>query len=680
MTNIAVTSTCANTASSLPKILVPASDLGRQDWQEWRQHLPQLDGLALVPCGAGSKGKAPIDPTTGRPLDGWQEMAFTPKEIIEMGSVVTCVGVRPGPDSDHLAILDIDGGTAKQVCEEHGCSFDESIGWSIHRSTSTERLKVAFSIPKAYRHLFADHHGNPIGKAVLTTKQVVYAVGKDGKRITVEPAEQIELFIGAGQCIVLGDHAESGGYYYWQGTPAEIIEPTAQWWSVITKILSHRRSENQEKTNAYPIETLVHSGPSSPCPVCGRDHSGACTTFTDGERLRVNCFHGQSFAPPTNLKQGEVLRIADRHWAFCKEFTNSAIGDYSAFVEHQISAKTCTTVQPASSAVPKKKIYKGFANSKYEIKRASGGVCADVGKITWRLPGFAATGLTTIAAEPGIGKTILLYHAAEAIQEGGLFLDAVPATQGRVLVVQGDEPETIARRKMARMGLKANFDILYAPGAIDLDFLLDVINSSAYTCIIVDSLTTVLATADCNTLDQSMVDKLYTLNKVATAKDVLVLMTAHLNKPAKDGSGRRRERTQITWADISGLATLSAAVNDCWGLTKAGDVFSLHCLGKRHVEAGTEWILERDAEDFWWGLKSVTDGLLPLEVLDAKQRILANLRQDSAMTASDVAAMLDLNVEYARRCLWDLYDDKKLDRVPSPPSGRGRPCIRYCLI
>jgi hypothetical protein len=306
-------------------------------------------------------------------------------------------------------------------------------------------------------------------------------------------------------------------------------------------------------------------------------------------------------------------------------------------------------------------------------------VCADVGKITWRLPGFAATGLTTIAAEPGTGKTTFLYRAAEAIQEGELFLDALPATRGRVLVVQGDEPETIARRKMARMGLKANFDILYAQGAIELDFLLDVVNSSAYTGIIVDSLTTVLATADCNTLDQSMVDKLYTLNKVATAKDVLVLMTAHLNKPAKDGNGRRRERTQITWADISGLATLSAAVNDCWGLTKVGDVFSLHCLGKRHVEAGTEWILERDAEDFWWGLKSVTDGLLPLEVLDAKQRILAILRPDSAMTASDVAAMLDLNVEYTRRCLWDLYDDKKLDRVPSPHTGRGRPCIRYCL-
>jgi hypothetical protein len=232
---------------------------------------------------------------------------------------------------------------------------------------------------------------------------------------------------------------------------------------------------------------------------------------------------------------------------------------------------------------------------------------------------------------------------------------------------------------MSRMGLKGNFHMLYAQGAIDLDFILDVVNSYAYSCIVVDSLTTVLATADCTTLDQAMVDKLYTLNKVATAKDVLILMTAHLNKPPKDGNGRRRERTQITWADISGLATLSAAVNDCWGLTKVGDVFSLHCLGKRHVEAGTEWILERDAEDFWWGLKSVTDGLLPLEVLDAKQRILANLRPDSAMTASEVAAMLNLNEEYARRCLYDLYDEQKLGRVPSSPSGPGRPCIRYCL-
>ena len=31
----------------------------------WRNQLPQLEGWPLLPCGAGEKGKAPIDPATG---------------------------------------------------------------------------------------------------------------------------------------------------------------------------------------------------------------------------------------------------------------------------------------------------------------------------------------------------------------------------------------------------------------------------------------------------------------------------------------------------------------------------------------------------------------------------------------------------------------------------------------
>lgn len=88
-------------------------------------------------------------------------------------------------------------------------------------------------------------------------------------------------------------------------------------------------------------------------------------------------------------------------------------------------------------------------------------MCADVGKITWPLPQFAATGLVLLAADQGIGKTSLLYSAAEAIHEGNLFLDHIPATAGRVLILQGDESEEIARMKFRRMGLKANFDIVY---------------------------------------------------------------------------------------------------------------------------------------------------------------------------------------------------------------------------
>lgn len=314
-----------------------------------------------------------------------------------------------------------------------------------------------------------------------------------------------------------------------------------------------------------------------------------------------------------------------------------------------------------------------------QIKRAGEG-CADVGKIIWRIPGVAATGLVLIAAETGTGKTTLLYRAAEAIQEGGKFLDEVPVLQGSVLVIQGDEPEAIASQKITRMGIKANFHIMYASESIDLDFLIETIRTTNYTTLIVDSLTTVLATTDCTTLDQTMVDKLYILNKTASDKGVLILMTAHLNKAAKDGNGTRRERTKITWADISGVATIGAAVNDCWGLTKKGDLYSFHCLGKRHVEAGTEWLLERDAEDYWWGLKTVTDGLKPLEVLAAKDQIVNLLEKEKIyLTAIETANKIEINIEHARRCLCELYGEGKVKRSSAHLPGRGRPSHSYGL-
>ena len=175
----------------------------------WRNQLPQLEGWPLLPCGAGENGKAPIDPTTGHCLSGWQTMAFMPEQIIGMNGVVSCVGSRFGPDADFRLALDIDGASAKQFCLDHGCSFDDGIGWAITRSTSKDRLKVVVWLPEELRHFLLDNDGLPLGKVVLTTKPPVYEGHAEGIKILIEPAEQIELFYGAGQCIVLGEHKES---------------------------------------------------------------------------------------------------------------------------------------------------------------------------------------------------------------------------------------------------------------------------------------------------------------------------------------------------------------------------------------------------------------------------------------------------------------------------------------
>ena len=74
------------------------------DWKS--KLLPQLAGLPLVPCGAGDKFKAPMDPATGYPATNWPSMAYSPEEIAGMGSKVLCVGTRLGPAADGIAGVD----------------------------------------------------------------------------------------------------------------------------------------------------------------------------------------------------------------------------------------------------------------------------------------------------------------------------------------------------------------------------------------------------------------------------------------------------------------------------------------------------------------------------------------------------------------------------------------------
>ena len=158
-------------------------------------------------------------------------------------------------------------------------------------------------------------------------------------------------------------------------------------------------------------------------------------------------------------------------------------------------------------------------------------------------------------------------------------------------------------------------------------------------------------------------------------------MTAHLNKSSRDGSGERMKRKAIGWADISGVATIPAAVNDAWGLTAKGDDFSLHALGKRHVEAGTEWVLERSAEDYSWHLKEVTDGLMPNQVIDAKHKLLAYLQthRGKFFTSNELSMLAGpRNIEHTRRCLCDLFDTKQILRRKRRVAT-GRPLHEYGL-
>ena len=303
------------------------------------RHLNLLDGLPLLPCG-GPTGKQPIN-GDGSLMTKWQNASFSVEQILQLNGNVSAVGTRTGPDADHLLILDIDGRSAVDICKKFDCAPKDT-GWAIRRDTDPERLKVAFHIPEDLRPFLTRKDGSPLGKRVLQTKAAVYDVDEFGepkrdeknRPITLEKQEAVELFYGSGQCVVLGEHKQSGGQYFWNGDPTKLDTPNVQWWGLINHIVDSHAVEDKER---QPIEngTTEQSGPLTPCVICGRNTSTACTTFNDGTRQRINCYQGQTFSPPADLKVGVDLIERDGiSYALAGYGFNPVLGGFATFVEH----------------------------------------------------------------------------------------------------------------------------------------------------------------------------------------------------------------------------------------------------------------------------------------------------------------------------------------------------------
>jgi hypothetical protein len=171
---------------------------------DWRLFLHALDGLPLIPCGAGDKGKAPVNPETGNGLHNWQNAAFTVDQLAGMNGCVTAVGTRCGPDADGLLCLDLDGASAMALLQKHG--IDPYNTWGVGRTTAWDRSKAFYRVPPELQSRLVK------GKAKKITKTT-----QDGSA-----SEQIEVIYSAGQALVLGHHRESDGWYDWHRSPAEI--------------------------------------------------------------------------------------------------------------------------------------------------------------------------------------------------------------------------------------------------------------------------------------------------------------------------------------------------------------------------------------------------------------------------------------------------------------------------
>ena len=281
--------------------------------------LPMLDGIGPLLTGAPDKR-----PTVG---DNWPEhpgLSIAELEAAAPECICWHIGAAPG----HVAI-DIDGPDAAAFCQSHGCDPYTADTWRITRTSNAERLKLVFTV-------------NPEQKAALV----------EGAKTVKINGQELAVFAKHGtQIVVLGNHytkesnfTENDDQYGWAGRPPADAQPLPpHWFALLTGVFCGDRPlrpptrrtvapSPSRKANAYSSGSdWINSSERHPCPVCGRDHSGACSINGKGDS--VWCCHGDTKSAPDCSKAGKTIRGHDgQTWGYVRTEEHDSFGERSLFV------------------------------------------------------------------------------------------------------------------------------------------------------------------------------------------------------------------------------------------------------------------------------------------------------------------------------------------------------------
>lgn len=601
-----------------------------------------LDELSSVPCDWAllcvNRQKQPYNPTTGKRQKQWADASgMDASEIQELGP--HAVGVLLGEKSGGLMAVDFDGPGSEEMFQEvfgrPSSELPASIAWT---SGKDQRRQVGFVVD---RELWPE----------LKTRQFQ----SDGSTV-------LEIRWSGAQSVIAGAHPETHGYSWVEGcSPADCPDPASAPDWLLLPLLTTEASLPQPKPSsddaARALDMLASLDPDNFSSYWKWLKLGMALHHTDQGLLSewVNfCRPMASFDEQECLDKWESFG-ANKHG-------NITIGSLYHWARQ-------AGYQPKSAP---KKSTKGVLVPK-------GSMGGNVGKLSWLIEGFVARNSTVLlASEAGSGKTSLLMRAADAVENGTPFLDQVPTTQGRVLFIQGDEPQHDSEAKKRLMDLEGSCDYLYLYSPLDLEFFEE--KTKQYDLIIIDSATSILAEDGAYHEDAAFTHKLYRIQQSVAVNGCSCIITTHLKKAA-DGI----PRTSLTVEDIAGRASIRNALQDYWGLyrnpTPQWDFhFSLKCFGKRNCHAGDQWELQGDDESYWWGLEDVTDGLAPRQRREFQEKITGWFKKNpAAASLKELSQQLDANQEHIRRVARSMFQHGLLLREKKQGHGAGRPSWLYCL-
>lgn len=195
-------------------------------------------------------------------------------------------------------------------------------------------------------------------------------------------------------------------------------------------------------------------------------------------------------------------------------------------------------------------------------------VLSKAGDIEPAIENLLALGaVTMVAADGGVGKSVLIYRVAEAVANGGKFGGTLKAVKGNVLVIQKDESAANAKQKLRLMGMKVpagsvifkfNFSAAMYPE------LRKWIRETQAKVVVMDSFGSLFGGA-VGMGEAEVGLHLYRLNQIASEEGVAILLTHHLRKRDKSLKGQRKD---VSLGDLFGSSYIVNGASDVWAVVR----------------------------------------------------------------------------------------------------------------